>query len=193
VLFREIPGLIRYLRADGNPLRRRVDRVHSHIVVALIASFLVAGPAVAAMAGSAVHGAGLRSEHREAGTRHQADVTVLGSAPGTSGHGPARTTPVRWRDAAGVSRLGVVPRSSTDRPGAHRRIWLDAAGEPTVHPRTHALTVTDTVFAALGSLALVGLLLAAVHSVADRRLDRERLAAWERDWTTVASQWTGRP
>lgn len=137
------------------------------------------------------YGAGLRNEQFRAGTRHQVDAIVLSTSP-ISDSRNAPTTPVRWRDASGRPRFGIVSRSSVDRPGLRRQIWLDATGKATTHPRTRALTAIETISASLGALGVLGILFAVVHALVNRRLDRRRVAAWEHDWTTVAPHWTGR-
>jgi hypothetical protein len=189
----QILGLIRYLRPDHNPLRRPLDRVHSRVVIAIIASFLVAGPLAAATVADVTYGVGVRAERRQADTRDQIYATVLSTSSVVSRSGADQTTQVRWRDATGNLRFGVASRRSGDRAGARRKIWLDQAGRATTRPRTRTQTVAEAALASFGSLGALCLLLAAAYALIDHRLDHRRFAVWEREWTTIAPRWTGRP
>ncbi len=93
--------LIRHLRPDGSPLRRRVDRIHGRLVIALIISFLTAGPFAAAAVAHLTYGAGLGAERREAGARHQVDAVVLTPGSATSG----RASPGRHRSDGGTPQV----------------------------------------------------------------------------------------
>jgi hypothetical protein len=182
-------GLIRYARPDRNPLRRRVDRLHTRMITVIGVLFLVIAPFAATATAHVVARAGVRAEHLQAQTRHRVEATVLGASAGAGFSGITR---IGWHDAAGIARTGAVPAGGDDRPGAHRTVWLDRTGHLTAHPRRHAQTVADTVMAALTVVVLLSLLHSIACAVLDRRLDRKRLALWEREWSSVAPRWTGR-
>jgi hypothetical protein len=183
-------GLFRCARPDHNPLRRPIDRVHSRLLTALGVIFLVIVPFAATGTAHLVARGGLRAERVQARTRHQVDATVLDLSPAAPGTGPG-TTHLRWQDAGGTPRTSVVP-SGDDRPGAHRRIWVDRAGHLTTRPRRHSQTVAASVVAALTVVVLLSLLHSIACTMVDRRLDRRRLAQWEREWSAVGPRWTGR-
>jgi hypothetical protein len=184
-------GLIRYTRPDRNPLRRRVDRMHTRMVTVLGVLFLVIAPFAATATAHVVARAGVRAEHLQAQTRHRVEATVLGAAA-TPAEGFSGTTRIAWHDAAGGTRTAAVPAGGDDRPGTHRTVWLDRSGHLTAHPRRHAQTIADTVMATLTVVILLSLLHSIACAVVDRRLDRRRLALWEREWSSVAPRWTGR-
>jgi hypothetical protein len=184
--------LIRCARPDHNPLRRPIDRVHSRLLTALGVIFLVMAPFAATGTAHLVARGGLRAERVQARTRHQVDATVLGPASATPGTDPGGTTRLRWYDAGGALRTSAVPSGGDDRPGAHRAIWVDRAGHLTTQPRRHSQTVAASVVAALTVVVLLSLLHSIACTMVDRRLDRRRLAQWEREWSAVAPRWTGR-
>jgi hypothetical protein len=191
----KVLGLIRYLRPDDNPLRRPLDRAHSRLIVGITVLFILAGAIVAAVTANLVDHAGLRAEFQQARTRHSVDATVLRTTRtgDVTQPGLAQDTRIRWVDNAGTAHTGSVVPSDGDRVGGHREIWIDRSGELTARPRTHHQTVTDTILATLASLAVLGMLHAAAYSIVLRRIDRRRLAMWEREWVTTAPRWTGRP
>lgn len=191
----KVLGLIRYLRPDDNPLRRPLDRAHARLIVGITALFILAGAIVVAVTVNLVDRAGLRAEVQQAHTRHGVEATVLrASRPGdVTQPGLSQDTRIRWIDRNGAIHTGNVAPSGQDRVGGSRQIWVDRSGDLTGRPRTHHQTLTDTTLAALAALAVLGMLHTAVYSVVLRRIDRRRLALWEREWVTTAPRWTGRP
>jgi len=184
-------GTIRYLRPDHNPLRRDIERMHSVIVGIFTIAVLALSPLVAAMVAHAADSAGRRAEHRQAATRHPVQAVVVGVSPG-SHVGAVETMRVQWRDAGGTPRNANVPLRKGDRPGLHRRIWLDDAGRPISPPDSHAHTVADAVIMSAVSVIGLWIVLAVTYTGVERRLDRRRFAEWDKEWLETASRWTGR-
>jgi hypothetical protein len=60
---RPLARALRELLPDGNPLRRRCDRVETWIMVALCVMFLVGAPVAAVVAGGYVYGASIRADN----------------------------------------------------------------------------------------------------------------------------------
>jgi hypothetical protein len=54
---------------DGNPLRRRIDRVEAAMVAGLIAVFLISAPMLAAATGHWIASAGMREQRTEVAWR----------------------------------------------------------------------------------------------------------------------------
>lgn len=167
-----ISGLIRYLRVDHNPLRRPVDRIHSWIVLTLMVAIVIIGPVMTAVVAHATYDAGLRTERGFEGTHHQVDATVLGTAPGSFRSGTGQTSQVQWRDTSGVLRSGVTDRRDGDRPGAHRKVWVDQAGNLSGSPLDRSETVAGTVLASVATFGTLCLLVVTAHILVDWRLDR---------------------
>jgi hypothetical protein len=186
----QLLGVIRYLRPDGNLLRRPVDRTHVRAMVTLCLLFLVLAPLAAVVTARLAGNAGLRAERFQAHTRHQVNAVVLDASPkGVLD----QTVRIGWHDASGAVHTAVVPNSGGATVGAHRSVWVDRAGALTSRPRKHSQTVADSVMAALTAVTLLGLLHSAARSLIDRRLERRRLELWEREWAAVAPRWTGLP
>jgi hypothetical protein len=72
---------------DGNPLRRRADRLEAGVLAGLIMVFLIGAPILVAVAGHWAQAAGLRALRAEA-TWTQVSATVQRSAPGQSNTSP---------------------------------------------------------------------------------------------------------
>jgi hypothetical protein len=187
-------GVIRYLRPDRNPLRRPIDRLHVRLTVALAVLFLVLTPVAVALTARLADHAGLRAEREQANARRSVNATVLVASPSVSRTGFGENTRIGWRDTAGRDHTAIVPAATNEHPGSHRTIWVDrSSGQLTMHPRRHAQTVADSVMAGLTTLTLLALAHSAARAIVDRRLDRRRLALWEREWAAVAPRWTGLP
>jgi hypothetical protein len=185
-------GLVRHLQPDHNPLRRRIDRVQTRLIATLGVLFVIIAPIAATTTAHMVARAGVRAEHLQAQTRHRVDAVVLDTPSTASGSGFGGTTRVLWHDTAGTAHVSVAPSSGLDRHGVHRAIWIDQKGHLTTHPRRHSQTIADTVMAALTVVVLLCLLHSVACTLIDRRLERRRLAQWEREWSAVAPRWTGR-
>ncbi|GAB2864604.1 hypothetical protein GCM10027176_78020 [Actinoallomurus bryophytorum] len=186
----QLLGVVRYLRPDGNLLRRPVDRTHVRAMVTLCLLFLVLAPLVAFVTARLAGNAGLRAERLQSHTRHQVSAVVLDVSPkGVLD----QTVRIGWHDASGGAHTAVVPNNGNSAVGAHRSVWVDRAGALTSRPRKHSQTVADSVMAALTAVTLLGLLHSAARTLIDRRLERRRLELWEREWAAVAPRWTGLP
>jgi hypothetical protein len=186
-------GVIRYLRPDGNPLRRPVDRAHVRMVIALGLLFVVLAPLSVIVTARVAGAAGLRAERVQARTRHQVVAAVVDTSPTGSRGVLDETVRIGWHDPAGGYHTAVVPATGGEVLGAHRTVWIDRAGRLTTHPRKHSQTVADSVMAALTAVTLLALLLSAARMLIESRLDRRRFALWEREWAAVAPRWTGLP
>lgn len=189
----QVLGVIRYLRPDGNPLRRPLDRTHTRLVLGLVALFVITAAVLSTVTVRLVYGAGLSAEHRQAQARHRTDAVVVGTTAAASRDGLAKNTRLSWQDGTGHTRTGSVAQSQDDRVGAHRTVWIDRSGALAARPRTHVQTVTDTTLAALSALTTLLIVHFGGYVLVNRRLERRRLALWEGEWATVAPRWTGRP
>lgn len=180
---------------DRNPLRRRIDRVESVMVIGLIAAFLVAAPVLAAVAGHGTWAASLRQQRADAAWR-QVSATVQRGAPAQrdGSPGPAGTVWVlaRWTAPDGQPRSGLVPVSPAAPAGSRTRVWVNRAGALTGPPLRH--TQRHSWMAIAGVLTpyvLAFILLLFLTGYAGRRLlDRRRLADWDRAWEAVGPRWT---
>lgn len=189
----QVLGVVRYLHPDDNPLRRPLDRTHTRLVLGLVTLFVITAAVLSMITVGLVYDAGLRTEHRQAHTRHRTEAVVADTSATASRNGLTRSTRITWRDGAGRTHSGNVAQSEDDRVGAHRTVWIDRSGALTAHPRTHPQTVTDTTLAVLSALTTLLIVHFGGYVLVNRRLERRRLALWEGEWATVAPRWTGRP
>jgi len=156
--------LTRRLGLDGNPLRRRSDKIAVCLGALLVAAFLIGAPVLSAAAiGWVGHGgaAGQRTEH--------------------TGHGnPAArmTTPARTVVVRGAFGYYRIPAGQT---------------VPEGRPRTgHLAVVVRDGTAAVVVTAMLGIMLLCLARAGRWVLDRRRLAAWGAAWAAVGPLWTKR-
>ncbi len=178
---------------DGNPLRRRIDRLEGTMVATLIVVFLVAAPALTGMAGHWARNAGLRQQHAELAWR-LVPATVDRGAAARQGdpQWPAETvwTMARWTAPDGRPRQGWIPVRPGTSPGSGTRVWVSRSGTPTGLPLRRAQA--DEWMAVCEVVTVPGLLF--VFLLAGRAgqwmLRRRRLGGWDEAWQAVGPQWT---
>ncbi len=179
---------------DGNPLRRRADRLEAGVLAGLIMALLIGAPIMVAIAGHWAQAAGMRALRAEA-TWTQVSATVQRSAPvqSSSFSGPEGTVWMQghWMAPDGQPRSGRIATRPGFTAGATTRIWVNRAGSPVKAPQGRSQLLGWTPIAEVGTaLALVILFSLAVY--AERRLfRRSRLADWHRAWRAEGPRWTG--
>ena len=191
---RPLPRRIaRWLGADGNPLRRRTDRVESVLKVVLIVVFLLGGPLIAGLAGQRTETIGMRQVRQEQFWR-QADAVLLRSAPRpyyVYGSMATFGEPGRWTTRSGATKVGEIPVQAGARAGSVVPIWLDRAGRVTGRvPLTRALVGLRTFMAVFLTLALLAVGLLFAGGLARWLLNRRRLIDWGIEWASFGPRWT---
>jgi hypothetical protein len=187
--------LARLLGWDGNPLRRRSDRLEAAIVTGLLAMFLIGAPVLAIVAGRVADGLGLREQHAQQAWRQvpatvlQGAATVSAPSDGSAGN----WVPARWRTPGGRQLEGLVAVDSTPRPGQRVPVWTDGAGRLTAPPLTHGQIQADVALAAATAPLVLAVVLLAARGAARLILNRRRMAAWEQAWRSVGPRWTRQP
>jgi hypothetical protein len=183
----------RGLRPDGNPLRRKSDRVEAFIFGGLLVAASTAAPLAAVGAGHRTYDVALQQARVQRQTGHQVTAELV-AAPvtSTSGYTVASLVPVlaRWTTPDGRSHAGQIPVPADSTKGQAFRIWTDAAGNVTGAPLTQAQAADQGTFAAI--MAVVVTLVSCVTMAGITRflVNRRRIAAWEADWTVTAPMWT---
>ncbi len=185
--------LSRALGLDGNPLRRRADRLGTGLALGLWALFLICAPLLAVLAGRWTHEAGLAQQRAERNWRQVVAVT-LQAAPPSADQYAAQWADIgvlaKWVTPSGVQRVGEVWAWPGIRAGTSVRVWLNGSGWPSGPP----LSARQLSTRVLGVAALVPTVLAAVLLIiawlARWLLIRSKLAAWESDWAVVEPQWS---
>jgi hypothetical protein len=184
--------LSRALGLDGNPLRRRADRLEIVIAVGLSALFLICAPVLAVLAGRWTYEAGRAQQHAERAW-HQVMAVTLQAPPSADQYAAAWAdigVPARWVAPDGQRRVGEIAAWAGIRTGESVRVWVNGSGWPTGPPLS-ARQLSARVF---GVVALVPTVLAMVllgiGGLARWLLTRAQLAAWESDWALVEPQWS---
>ncbi|GIH60455.1 Rv1733c family protein [Microbispora siamensis] len=174
----------RYL-PDGNPLRRRTDRVESAVVLTFL--ILAVLSLVAAFAvGAAVYRGGVAEER----SGRWVTATVTRDAPAATwvaveGTAARLRTGVAWTAPDGRTVTGQAPVPSAAKAGTPVRIWLDRDGRPGDGPRSRIDTVADGVASGTATAALSLTALLACLALVRRRLDHHRYAAWDAGWLAM--------
>jgi hypothetical protein len=186
--------LARRLGLDGNPLRRRTDKIAAWAAALLVAVFLIGAPLLSVAAvGWAGHAWAAHQRAEPLGRQVPAVVLQAPSAPAAagriSGHSRVRA---RWTAPDGRARTGQVPVSASPAAGDVVPLWVDAAGSPAGPPLNRRVTVARQATAAVGAAAALGMVLLCLAWAGRWVLDRRRLADWEAAWACVGPQWTKR-
>ncbi|GAA0340990.1 hypothetical protein NE235_36190 [Actinoallomurus spadix] len=185
-----IHGAVRYVCPDRNPLRRRIDRVRSALLLCALAASAFGGPLLAVAVGGATYDSGVGREQAQRLARHRATATVEGVIEAGAPGGSLAT--LQWRTPAGATRYATVSKAKGDRAGRRRQIWIDRSGALAGPPRTRVQTITTTGVVSVSTLTVAGIGLYGAYALTRRRLDRTGAALWEAEWRDVAPQWTGR-
>jgi hypothetical protein len=186
--------IARRLGLDGNPLRRRTDKVAARLAALLLAVFMIGAPFlwVAAVGWAGHHeDAELRAER----SWHQVSAVVLQGvpAPTTAGGVPGYYQVLaRWTTPDGRPRTGRIPVSADMATGRTVRLWVDSAGSQTGFPLNPRLVLADETFAAAIATVALGVVLLCLAWAGRWVLDRRRLADWEAGWAAVGPRWTRR-
>jgi hypothetical protein len=181
--------------ADGNPLRRGIDRFEKAIWVLIATGFLVAAPLLVPMAGRAAASVS-SGQVRQERTWREVKATLLQRAPDHySGYGAAQAVWVhgRWQAPNGRILVGMIPAKPGTPAGAIVPIWVDRTGQLTGgQPLTASLVSARIV--AIEILALVVLGSAALLLAAFVRwlTNRRRMTYWAIEWDCFGPRWSAR-
>jgi hypothetical protein len=188
--------LARLLRwRDGNPLRRRTDRLEAAIVTGLLATFLIAAPVLAIVAGRVTNDMGLREQRAEqswqqvSATVMQGVATAIEPTYGSTGNWVL----ARWTTPGGRQLKGLLSVDTTARPGQRIRIWINGAGHLTAPPLSHTEIEFNVALAALVAPVVLAVVLLAAAGSVHLVLNRRRMADWEQAWRSVGPRWTRQP
>lgn len=187
---------VRGLWPDGNPLRRRIDRLEAVIGGCLLVAFLVGAPLAGMTAWRSAYIAVLARQHTEQAAWHQVTAVLLANATAhpTTIQDMQIGTPVRarWTAPDGAVCTGQLYAPIGALAGSTRRIWVTADGRLTGGPLQNFQLGDQAALAAFAAAAGTGVVVLAGAIAARKRLDRRRLAAWAADWRATGPQWTSR-
>ncbi|MFI8947199.1 hypothetical protein ACIGO6_11845 [Streptomyces sp. NPDC053750] len=188
-----------FWRWRRNPLRRRTDRLHAWVVLALLLAVPTAAVAAMFAVGDAAYHHYRSTAEQEARTRDHRPAVLVHDAPRhpEPGSDEAKKTrypvEVRFTGRDGAPRTGktdVEPGLPAD---STVLVWIDSAGEITGPPLTAEQIRSRTMGWAV--LAFLGVVLAglAAHGVTGFVLHRRNLAQWDAAWANTAPRWSRFP
>ena len=168
--------LARRLGLDGNPLRRRTDKIEACLAALTLVVFVTGAPVLSVAAGRA-----WVMEH----SGRQVSAVLLRAAPSVTG-----LVPARWIAPDGRTRTGWIPVSRGLAAGRTVSLRVNAAGSPTGPSLRHGAVLGREAAAAVVVPVALGWVLLCLAEVGRWVLDRRRLAGWDAAWATVGPQWT---
>jgi hypothetical protein len=185
--------LIRRFGCDGNPLRRRSDRIAAWLAPAVVAVFLGLCPVVAGVTGTWMRADNAAVQHASLSWDKVKGV-LLQAAPGPLEpyHGANIWTepePARWT-FGGQPRRGLVPAPAGSAKGSTVTVDLNKAGQVQAPPLSAAALRDRIDTGTFIAMAAIGGLLLALMWLARRYLDKRRIASWEAEWLSVGPHWT---
>ena len=185
--------LARRLGLDGNPLRRRVNKIAACLAALLVAVLLIGVP-IMSIAAARWAGHDTVAGQRAARSWRQVPAVLLHAVSQPAGGGVFGRSWARaqWTAPDGHQRAGWILVSTGLAAGRTVRLWVDAAGSPTGPPPRHVGPVASEALAAVLATVALGGVLWWLAGVGRSALDRRRLAAWEAAWAAVGPQWTWR-
>ncbi len=181
------------LSTDGNPLRRRVDRLEAVIMIALMLTFVVAAPLLGITAGRLAGASGLARVRAESGWREVPAVLLVSGAEGVAaaaGDGNVAWVPARWTAPAGGARKGIIAVDPNAQAGARVQIWVTRAGQLTHAKITGADLANRIAMGVLLAVLSAGVLLAAAAWAVRVLANRRRLASWTQAWAATGPRWS---
>ena len=184
--------LARRLGLDGNPLRRRTDKIAARLAALLLAVFLIGAPLLSLAAVGWAGRAGA-AEQQAARSWRQVSAVLLQAAPAPAAGGVGYSwVRARWTAPDGRARAGLILMSVGLAAGRTVPLWVDAPGSPTRSPLNHRAVVAREAVAAVVATVALGIALLCLAWAGRWVLDRRRLADWEAAWAGVGPQWTRR-
>jgi hypothetical protein len=182
--------LARRLGLDRNELRRMSDRIEAWLILALIVAFVPLAVLATSNVAQWVGDAGVRQLRADVSLRQVTAELLPGTPPTGSVPGQVRSSErARWR-LGGVTHTGEVPAEPGVPAGTAVPIWVNRAGQIQPPQLTAAQATARTVLAAIATPPVVALLLWLAWRGLRWRLDRHRLAQWDRAWSQVERLWT---
>jgi hypothetical protein len=183
---------VRRLGVGRNPLRRRVDRLKSALLLGVLVAALLVIAAGAAL-GTTIHS---RAEHTAAQERAKLQPVQARTLENTAEAVPSArgeiTTRVRvsWLDALGSPQVGWADVLIGTKAGTELTIWLDRTGATARAPRDSADSSALGIAAGVAVPMLAWPLLWGLFRWAWLRLDRRSAQEWAREWEQVSPRWT---
>lgn len=180
------------LGLDGNPLRRRIDRISVLSTAGLLAVFLVVAPVASLAVAHAVTAGTTAQQHvqrtwREVQALLEQDAVIT---PGEYYGGYDSWTWGKWTTPAGHPMAGMIAAPAGTKAGTRTPIWIWPSGKWAGTPLSQASAQLRVELAIIGTVLVLATALLSVSAMIRRWLDRRRLAGWEAGWDAVGPLWT---
>jgi hypothetical protein len=182
---------VRGARPDGNPLRRRTDRVETCLLAGLFVAAAAGAPFAAQAAGHAWLADATHTRLAQLASRHEVTAVLAQSAGAVGEYTLSSQVPAlaSWKSAGGTLRAGDVPAAPGSPPGTLVSVWTDDNGYLVSAPLT-VTQVADQVDAARVTAVSAIIIGYMAGTLAIRRLlNHRRMAAWDADWLVTARVW----
>jgi hypothetical protein len=181
--------------ADGNPLRRPMDKFEVAARIVLVIAFLVLAALLTPLTGRLASSSGMAQVRQDASWR-QIRAVVRHRAPQQFyGYGSlsAYWVPARWTAPSGARRSGLVPVKAGTPQGAKVDIWVTAAGRFTGRsPMTPGIVGFRRGLTEYATLAALAVLLLGLIGLLRLVMNRRRMAYWEMEWACFGPRWSTR-
>jgi hypothetical protein len=180
------------LGLDGNPLRRRIDRISVLGTAGMLAVFLAGAP-VASLAVAHAVAAGTTAEQHVQRTWREVQAVLQQDAvitPGEYYDGYDSWTWGKWTTPGGHRMAGFIAAPMGAKAGTRTPIWIGPSGKWAGTPLSQASAQLRVELAVIGTVLLLATALISASATIRRRLDRRRLAGWEAGWDAVGPLWT---
>lgn len=182
---------VRLYRPDGNPLRRRSDRLEgTGLLVAALLVLLSLWPAVAGARQAYAAALAAAEERRQVSATLLEDPPVAYLSFGEVAGGGL--TAAWWTAPDGHRRRGQVRATASAKAGTTVPIWVDAAGRPLGPPPDAAQLRIEATVTALLIVSVAGLFSTVTFLFFRRGLDRARHRQWAAAWALADERWRRR-
>ena len=182
---------VRGARPDGNPLRRRTDRLETCLLAGLFVAAAAGAPIAAQAASHAWLADATHTRQAQLAVRHEVTAVLAQPASAIGEYTLSSQVPAlaSWTSAGGSLRAGDVPAAAGSPPGTLVRVWTDHNGY-LISPPLTVTQVADQADAARVT-AVGGIIVCYMAgTLAIRRLlNYRRMAAWDADWLATARVW----
>ena len=179
------------LGLDGNPLRRRIDRVSVLGTAGLLAVFLAAAPVASIAVAGVVARADVVEQHAEHNWR-TVQAVLLQDAPVLPGSASGSSEAwARWVTPSGHTMEGLITVQADTKAGTRVPIWIQPSGQwGGVSRLSTGSAQARVILAVVGVSIGLALALCWVWFIFHQWLDRRRLAGWAARWDVVGPHWT---
>jgi hypothetical protein len=181
------------VRPDGNPLRRKLDRVEAVIFGGLLVIAVAGAPVAATLGGHWAYASSQQAARVQQETSHRVRAELLavpGAPPGGYSVPSLVVAQARWTAPDGAVRTGEITVPAASVRGEAVAIWTDPAGDLTSTPLTPAQVADQGTFGTATGVVLTLVTVFVAAGITRFLVNRRRMAAWAADWAVTAPVWT---